>query len=119
MCKIFSQSPYFSHPALVVFQGSSLWCTSGRKIESGPTFCASYLRRRQKGCLMKLRISIALLLMLAPSLAVAKPRSASAHMRPQLFRDRSPKAHVHQVTPRTKSASIPGGPVTKPEPAEQ
>jgi|HubBroStandDraft_6_1064221.scaffolds.fasta_scaffold689106_1 hypothetical protein len=67
---------------------------------------------------MKLRVSIALLLMLAPSLAVAKPRSASAHMRPQLFRDRAPKVRTRQVTPRTRSTSIPG-PVYKPEPAEQ
>ena len=43
---------------------------------------------------MKLKISIALLLALAPSLAFAKPRTATAHMRPQLFRDRAPKPRV-------------------------
>ncbi len=63
---------------------------------------------------MKLRVSIALLLMLAPSLAVAKPRSASAHMRPQLFRDRAPKARVPQGSPRGKPAPVP-----KSEPSEQ
>jgi hypothetical protein len=36
-----------------------------------------------------------LLLALAPSLAFAKPRTATAHMRPQLFRDRAPKAQMH------------------------
>ena len=45
---------------------------------------------------MKLKISIALLLALAPSMSFAKPRNASDHMRPQLFRDRTPKAHVPQ-----------------------
>jgi len=51
---------------------------------------------------MKLKISIAVLLALAPVLAQAKPISSSAHLRPQLFHDRTPKArvpatHVHQV----------------------
>jgi hypothetical protein len=46
---------------------------------------------------MKLKISIAMLLALAPSLAFARPKTATAHMRPQLFRDRAPKAHVHEA----------------------
>ena len=46
---------------------------------------------------MKLRFSIALLVALAPVVAQAKPISGSAHMRPQLFHDRSPKAHVRTV----------------------
>jgi hypothetical protein len=46
---------------------------------------------------MKLRISIALLLALTPSLALAKPKTASSHMRPQLFRDRGPRARFHET----------------------
>lgn len=49
---------------------------------------------------MKLKLSIALLLVLAPALASAKPRTMSSHMRPQLFHDRTPKAHVHVTTVR-------------------
>ncbi len=48
---------------------------------------------------MKLRLSIALLLSLTPTLALAKPKAASAHLRPQLFHDRTPKAHVHTAKP--------------------
>jgi len=61
---------------------------------------------------MKLKISIAMLLALAPVFAQAKPAS-SAHLRPQLFHDRSPKArvpsaHVHQVrVPQPKSPPPP------------
>ena len=66
-----------------------------RKFESGPAFCASYVWRQQKGCFMKLKISIALLLALAPVVAQAKPRSTSAHMRPQLYHDRAPKERSH------------------------
>jgi hypothetical protein len=46
---------------------------------------------------MKLKISIGLLLALAPSLAFARPKTVTTHMRPQLFRDRAPKAHSHEV----------------------
>lgn len=53
---------------------------------------------------MKLRavkpgIMIALL-MLAPSLAFARPRAATAHVRLQSFRDRAPKARMHDAHPR-------------------
>jgi hypothetical protein len=48
---------------------------------------------------MKLRLSIALLLSLIPTLAFAKPKTGSAHLRPQLFHDRTPKAHVHSAKP--------------------
>jgi hypothetical protein len=48
---------------------------------------------------MKLRLSIALLLALTPTLALAKPKTTSSHMRPQLFHDRTPKAHVHTAKP--------------------
>jgi hypothetical protein len=48
---------------------------------------------------MKLRLSIALLLSLTPTLAFAKPKTASGHLRPQLFHDRTPKAHVHSAKP--------------------
>jgi hypothetical protein len=44
---------------------------------------------------MKLKISIALLLALTPSLALARPKTGSTRMRPQLFRDRAPKARLH------------------------
>lgn len=50
---------------------------------------------------MRLKASIALMLVLVPSLAFARPKTATSHMRPQLFRDRTPKvrphvAHVHE-----------------------
>jgi hypothetical protein len=48
---------------------------------------------------MKLRLIIALLLTLTPTLALAKPKTGSSHMRPQLFHDRTPKAHVHSAKP--------------------
>jgi hypothetical protein len=64
---------------------------------------------------MKLRGYIALLVMLAPALALAKPRAASTHMRPQLFRDKTPKARVRQSSPRGKAASQ----LPKSEPSEQ
>jgi hypothetical protein len=54
---------------------------------------------------MKLRTTIALLLVLAPSLAFAKPRTATAHMRPQLFRDRAPKARTRDFRPRETHAT--------------
>ena len=49
---------------------------------------------------MRLKISIALLLALAPALAFAKPRTATGHMHPQLFRDRAPKARVRDTRAR-------------------
>jgi hypothetical protein len=48
---------------------------------------------------MNLKLSIALLLALTPTLALAKPKSGGAHMRPQLYHDRTPKAHVHTAKP--------------------
>jgi hypothetical protein len=62
---------------------------------------------------MRLKISIALLLALAPSLAFARPKTATSHMRPQLFRDRTPKVRsrvnlVHATKlPATKSPPPP------------
>jgi hypothetical protein len=50
-----------------------------------------------KGLLMKLTFSIAVLLVLAPALVQAKPRSVSAHMRPQLFHDRAPRVRMHEA----------------------
>ena len=44
---------------------------------------------------MKLRLSVALLLTLTPMLAFAHPRTATAHVRPQLTHDRSPRPHGH------------------------
>jgi hypothetical protein len=46
---------------------------------------------------MKLRMTIALLLAMAPSLAFARPKTVTTHMRPQLFRDRAPKARLHDA----------------------
>jgi hypothetical protein len=54
---------------------------------------------------MRLKISIALLLSLAPALAFAKPRTATAHMHPQLFRDRAPKIRVHDTRSRGPHAT--------------
>ena len=55
---------------------------------------------------MKLKFSFALLLAVAPALALAGQsspapasvgqRTPTAHLRPQLYHDRAPKAHVHQ-----------------------
>jgi hypothetical protein len=44
---------------------------------------------------MKLRISIVVLMALTPALVSAKPKTPTAHVRPQLFRDRAPKARLH------------------------
>jgi hypothetical protein len=49
---------------------------------------------------MKLRISLVLLLALTPALSYARPKTATAHMRPQLFRDRAPKARTHDTRAR-------------------
>ncbi len=53
----------------------------------------------RKVAAMKMKISIAFLLALAPAFALAKPREASVHLRTQTFHDRSPKAHYHQSPP--------------------
>jgi hypothetical protein len=50
---------------------------------------------------MKLKLSIALFLTMIPSLAFARTRGTSAHLRPQLFHDRSPKQHAHIAKPRS------------------
>ena len=49
---------------------------------------------------MKLRLSIALFLAMVPSLAFARTHGPSAHMRPTLFHDRSPKQHTNITKPR-------------------
>ncbi|WP_158944491.1 hypothetical protein [Granulicella sp. S190] len=43
---------------------------------------------------MKLKLSIGLLLALAPVFASATPKPPTAHLRPQQYHDRSPKAHI-------------------------
>jgi hypothetical protein len=48
---------------------------------------------------MKLKIFTALLVALAPALAFASQRTPTAHLRPQLYHDRTPKARVHQSLP--------------------
>jgi hypothetical protein len=71
--------------------------------ESGSMTCASYIWD-ERLC-MRLQISIALLLALAPSLAFAKPRTATVHMRPQVYRDRTPKVRVRDAAARQGHAS--------------
>ena len=63
-----------------------------------------------KRLLMRLKISIALFLALAPSLAFAKPRTATARMHPQLFRDRSPKPRMRD----TRARGLHGVPIKAP-----
>jgi hypothetical protein len=48
-------------------------------------------------------LSVAMLVALTPSLAFARTRGAQAHMRPQLFHDRS--AHQHDHSTRAHQAS--------------
>jgi hypothetical protein len=53
-----------------------------------------------------------LVVLLVPMLAQAKPRTATVHMRPQLFRDRAPKArlrdaHTHEIKARSSKSSPP------------
>jgi hypothetical protein len=62
---------------------------------------------------MKLKISLVLLVALAPALALASQRTSAvasvsqrtptAHIRPQLYHDRTPKARVHQSLPHRAS----------------
>jgi hypothetical protein len=47
---------------------------------------------------MKLKLSIALLLTMLPSLAFARTHESSPHQRPKLYHDRSPKPHVERVS---------------------
>jgi hypothetical protein len=49
---------------------------------------------------MRLKISITLLLALAPALAFGKPKTATPHMHPQLYRDRTPKVRVRDTGSR-------------------
>jgi hypothetical protein len=48
---------------------------------------------------MRLKALIALSLLLAPALAFARPGTSGPHMRPQVVRNRVPKARVHEVSP--------------------
>ncbi|MBB5345029.1 hypothetical protein HDF10_003015 [Edaphobacter lichenicola] len=48
---------------------------------------------------MKLKFSIAFLLALAPVFASAAPKQPTAHLRPQGYHDRSPKAHIQHSYP--------------------
>jgi hypothetical protein len=48
----------------------------------------------------KFFMALLLALTLGPSMAIAKPRTATGHMHPQLFRDRAPKIRVREVRPR-------------------
>ena len=61
---------------------------------------------------MKLKIFTALVVLLVPVFAQAKPRTATTHMRPQLFRDRAPKArlrdaHTHEIKVRPPKSPPP------------
>ena len=46
---------------------------------------------------MRLKIFAALVVLLVPVFAQAKPRTATVHMRPQLFRDRAPKVRLRDT----------------------
>jgi hypothetical protein len=70
---------------------------------------------RQEKVAMRLKISIALMLALVPSLAFARPRTATTHMRPQLFRDRAPKAQMPDARLRKSRVSIAKTPTTVPQ----
>jgi hypothetical protein len=48
---------------------------------------------------MKTKILIALSLALTPLVAMAAPKQPAAHIRSQMYHDRSPKAHVRQSSP--------------------
>jgi hypothetical protein len=61
---------------------------------------------------MKLKIFVALLAALTPALALAQrtpavasvsQRTPTAHIRPQMYHDRTPKARVHQSLPHRSS----------------
>jgi hypothetical protein len=59
---------------------------------------------------MKLKIFTALVVFMVPVLAQAKP--VTTHMRPQLFRDRAPKArvrdaHTHEIKVRPPRSAPP------------
>jgi hypothetical protein len=47
---------------------------------------------------MKLKFLFAMVLAAAPALVFAS-QAPQAHIRPQLYHDRTPKAHVHQSLP--------------------
>jgi hypothetical protein len=78
------------------------------KFESGWGLCSSYGCSGKVAC-MKLKISLVLLVALAPAVALASQRTPApvsvsqrtptAHLRPQLYHDRTPKAHVHESLP--------------------
>jgi hypothetical protein len=70
---------------------------------------------RQEKVAMRLKISIALMLALVPSLAFARPRTVTTHMRPQLFRDRAPKAQMPDARLRKSRVSIAKTPTTVPQ----
>lgn len=63
---------------------------------------------------MRLRIIIALVLALVCPLAFAKPKTAGSHMRPQLFRDRAPKARLHETHPHEIRVRAPKSPPPPP-----
>ncbi|HMH15353.1 MAG TPA: hypothetical protein VK578_19800 [Edaphobacter sp.] len=51
---------------------------------------------------MKLKLSIAMVLMVAPALAQSRPSTGGIHMRPQMVHDHTPKARVHTPSLRSK-----------------
>jgi hypothetical protein len=52
---------------------------------------------------MKLKLSIAMLLMVGPAFAQSRPSTSGVHMRPQMFHDHTPKARIHTPSVRTRS----------------
>ena len=81
---------------------SNVLGTAGFESERG--FRASY--RRSEWAVMRIRAVIALTLFLAPGLAFANPKGTVTRMRPQLFRDRAPKAHVRQSQPHHSNVPV-------------
>ena len=70
-----------------------------------PIVVGKMLQESGNRLLMKFKISIALLLTLAPSLAFAKPRTATVRTHSQVYRDRSPRIRVRDAGTRQGHAS--------------
>ena len=111
-------SPILQSPPKVAGEEAHFGEAVASIFESGRLFYASYTQWYREVCFVKLRITIALLLAVAPSLAYARPKTASAHMRPQLFRDRTPRSRLNQLHPhevRLKPLKNPPPPPSPPE----
>lgn len=63
---------------------------------------------------MKLKFFTALVVFLVPVFAQAKPKTPTAHMRPQLFRDRAPKVRLHDARTHESKVRQPKSPPPPP-----